>query len=198
MKQHATTVVAVRRGGTLAMAADGQVSLNAIVLKGTARKVRTLMGGRIAVGFAGGTADAFTLFERFEAKVKEYGGDLMRSSVELAKEWRSDRVLRRLEAWLVAGDAHALFLITGNGDVVEPDHPVVGIGSGGAYAAAAARAYLDASALPAREIARRAMTIAADICVYTNDRIVIEEVSSPDRSGPEPSDPGPSEQGEGG
>jgi len=198
VKQHATTVVAVRRGGTLAMAADGQVSLNAIVLKGTARKVRTLMGGRIAVGFAGGTADAFTLFERFEAKVKEYGGDLMRSSVELAKEWRSDRVLRRLEAWLVAGDADALFLITGNGDVVEPDHPVVGIGSGGAYAAAAARAYLDASTLPAREIARRAMTIAADICVYTNDRIVIEEVSSPDRSGPEPSDPGPSEQGEGG
>lgn len=190
MKQHATTVVAVRRGGSLAMAADGQVSLNAIVLKSTARKVRTLMGGRIAVGFAGGTADAFTLFERFEAKVKEYGGDLMRASVELAKEWRSDRVLRRLEAWLVAGDAHAMFLITGNGDVLEPDHPVVGIGSGGAYAAAAARAYLDSSALSAREIARRAMTIAADICVYTNDRIVIEEVSSPDRSGPERSSKG--------
>ncbi len=174
---HATTVVAVRRDGTLALAADGQVSLEATVVKSTARKVRTLMGGRIAVGFAGGTADAFTLFERFEAKVKEFGGDLMRASVELAKEWRSDRVLRRLEALLVAGDAHATFLITGNGDVLEPDHPVVGIGSGGAYAAAAARAYLDASDLPAREIAQRAMAIAADICVYTNDRIVIEEVS---------------------
>ncbi len=177
MKQHATTVIAVRRDGTLAMAADGQVSLEAIVVKSTARKVRTLMGGKIAVGFAGGTADAFTLFERFEAKVKEYGGDLTRASVELAKEWRSDRVLRRLEALLVAGDAHTTFLITGNGDVLEPDHPVVGIGSGGAYAAAAARAYLEASDFPAREIARRAMVIAADICVYTNDRIVIEEVS---------------------
>ncbi len=178
MKQHATTVVAVRRDGVLAMAADGQVTLDSTVLKSTARKVRTLMGGRIAVGFAGGTADAFTLFERFEAKVKEYGGDLMRSSVELAKEWRSDRVLRRLEALLVAGDAHATFLIGGNGDVLEPDYPVIGIGSGGAYAAAAARAYLDASDLSAREIARRAMTIAADICVYTNERIVIEEITS--------------------
>lgn len=182
MTQHATTVVAVRRGGTLAMAADGQVTVNSTVLKSTARKVRTLMGGRIAVGFAGGTADAFTLFERFEAKVKEYGGDLMRSSVELAKEWRSDRVLRRLEALLVAGDAHATFMISGNGDVLEPDYPVIGIGSGGAYAAAAARAYLDATDLSAREIAQRSMAIAADICVFTNDRIVIEEVSSPQDS----------------
>lgn len=173
---HATTVIAVRRGGMLAMAADGQVSLEATVIKSTARKVRTLMGGKIAVGFAGGTADAFTLFERFEAKVKEYGGDLMRSSVELAKEWRSDRVLRRLEALLLAGDARTTFLITGNGDVLEPDHPVVGIGSGGAYAAAAARAYMEASELSAREIAERAMAIAADICVFTNDQVVIEEV----------------------
>ena len=180
MKQHGTTVVAVRRNGVLAMAADGQVSLDATVVKSTARKVRTLMGGKIAVGFAGGTADAFTLFERFEAKVKEYGGDLMRSSVELAKEWRSDRVLRRLEALLIAGDIHSTFLITGNGDVLEPDDPVIGIGSGGVYAAAAARAYLDASDLSAREVAQRAMKIAADICVYTNDRIMIEEVSNED------------------
>ncbi len=174
---HGTTIVAVRRDAAVAMAGDGQVTLDATILKGSARKVRTVADGSILVGFAGGTADAFTLFDRFEGKVKEYGGDLTRACVELARDWRSDRILRRLEALLLAADRRQTLLISGNGDVLEPDHGVIAIGSGGNYALAAARAYLESSALSARDIAMRSMRIAADICVYTNSEIVVEELS---------------------
>jgi len=172
-----TTVIAVRHNGAIAMAGDGQVTMGETVLKGTARKVRKIYDDTILVGFAGATADAFTLFERFEGKVKEYAGDITRAAVELAKEWRTDRMLRRLEALLLVADKNKILEITGNGDVVEPDYGVIAIGSGGAYAQAAARAYLDASSLSAREIAERAMRIAADICIYTNAEIVVEEIS---------------------
>ena len=174
---HGTTIVAVRRDAAVAMAGDGQVTLDATIVKGSARKVRTVADGSILVGFAGGTADAFTLFDRFEGKVKEYGGDLTRACVELARDWRSDRILRRLEALLLAADRRQTLLISGNGDVLEPDHGVIAIGSGGNYALAAARAYLESSALGARDIAERSLRIAADICVYTNSEIVVEELS---------------------
>ena len=174
---HGTTIVAVRRDAAVAMAGDGQVTLDATILKGSARKVRTVADGSILVGFAGGTADAFTLLDRFEGKVKEYGGDLTRACVELARDWRSDRILRRLEALLLAADRRQTLLISGNGDVLEPDHGVIAIGSGGNYALAAARAYLESTALGARDIAMRSMRIAADICVYTNSEIVVEELS---------------------
>lgn len=173
-----TTVVAVRTAGRVAMAADGQVSMNQTVVKGNARKVRTIYDGRILVGFAGATADAFTLFERFEAKIKEYGGDLMRSAVELAKEWRTDRALRRLEALLLVANVERILLISGTGDVLEPEHGVMAIGSGGNYALAAARAYLEVGGLDARTVAERALNIAADICVYTNHTITLEEIGS--------------------
>lgn len=173
-----TTVVAVRSGSSTAMAADGQVSMNNTVIKGNARKVRTIYDGKILVGFAGATADAFTLFEHFEAKIKEYGGDLMRSAVELAKEWRTDRTLRRLEALLLVANTERLLLISGTGDVLEPEHGVIAIGSGGNYAAAAARAYLDCGGLSAREVAERALHIAADICVFTNHSIICEELQA--------------------
>ena len=174
---HGTTIVAVRRDAAVAMAGDGQVTLDATIVKGSARKVRTVADGSILVGFAGGTADAFTLFDRFEGKVKEFGGDLTRACVELARDWRSDRILRRLEALLLAADRRQTLLISGNGDVLEPDHGVIAIGSGGNYALAAARAYLESSALGARDIAERSLQIAADICVYTNSEIVVEELS---------------------
>ncbi len=174
---HGTTIVAVRRAAAVAMAGDGQVTLDATIVKGSARKVRTVADGSIVVGFAGGTADAFTLFDRFEGKVKEYDGDLTRACVELARDWRSDRILRRLEALLLAADRRQTLLISGNGDVLEPDHGVIAIGSGGNYALAAARAYLESSALSARDIAVRSLQIAADICVYTNSEIVVEELS---------------------
>ena len=174
---HGTTIVAVRRDAAVAMAGDGQVTLDATIVKGSARKVRTVADGSILVGFAGGTADAFTLFDRFEGKVKEYGGDLTRACVELARDWRSDRILRRLEALLLAADRRQTLLISGNGDVLEPDHGVIAIGSGGNYALAAARAYLESSTLGARDIAVRSLQIAADICVYTNSNIVVEELS---------------------
>ncbi len=180
---HGTTIVAVRCGGQVAMAGDGQVTLDATIVKGSARKIRTVADGTILVGFAGGTADAFTLFDRFEAKVKEFSGDLTRASVELARDWRSDRLLRRLEALLLAADRAQTLLISGNGDVLEPDHGVIAIGSGGNYALAAARAYLDRpaaggdAALSAREVAVRALQIAADICVYTNTEITVEELT---------------------
>ena len=174
---HGTTIVAVRREAAVAMAGDGQVTLDATIVKGSARKVRTVADGSILVGFAGGTADAFTLFDRFEGKVKEFGGDLTRACVELARDWRTDRILRRLEALLLAADRSQTLLISGNGDVLEPDHGVIAIGSGGNYALAAARAYLESSALRAREIAVRSLRIAADICVYTNSEIVVEELS---------------------
>ena len=174
---HGTTIVAVRRDAAVAMAGDGQVTLDATILKGSARKVRTVADGSILVGFAGGTADAFTLLDRFEGKIKEHGGDLTRACVELARDWRSDRILRRLEALLLAADRRQTLLVSGNGDVLEPDHGVIAIGSGGNYALAAARAYLESSALSARDIALRSLQIAADICVYTNSEIVVEELS---------------------
>jgi len=172
-----TTVIAVRRGATVAMAGDGQVTMGNTVMKSNARKVRRISDGKVLVGFAGATADAFTLFERFEGKVKEYGGDITRAAVELAKDWRTDRILRRLEALLLVADRKATFLISGTGDVIEPDEGVIAIGSGGSYAYAAARAYLDASELTAREIAERALRIAAGICIYTNGEIVVEELA---------------------
>lgn len=172
-----TTIVAVQRNGTVAMAGDGQVSLGDTVMKGNARKVRTIHDGRIAVGFAGATADAFTLFERFEGKIREYSGDLMRSAVELAKEWRTDRMLRRLEAMLLVADNRHILLISGTGDVLEPEHGVLAIGSGGTYALAAARALLENTDLAAGEIARKALGIAGEICVYTNGAITLEELS---------------------
>jgi ATP-dependent HslUV protease subunit HslV len=174
---HATTVIAVRRDGKLAVAGDGQVTMGETVMKTSARKVRKIYDGRILVGFAGATADAFTLFERFESKVKEFGGDLTRSAVELAKEWRTDRMLRRLEALLLVGDAERILLISGNGDVIEPDEGAIAIGSGGQYAYAAALALLHDSELEAPEIARRSLEIAANICIYTNDSVVLEELS---------------------
>jgi ATP-dependent HslUV protease subunit HslV len=170
-----TTIVAVRRDGQVAMAGDGQVTMGeSVIMKGSARKVRRLYDNRVLVGFAGSTADAFTLEELFEAKLKEFSGDVTRSAVELAKEWRTDRVLRRLEAMLLVADTGRTLLISGNGDVIEPDEGAVAIGSGGNYAYAAARAFLDASDLKAAEIARRSLLIAADICVFTNDSITLE------------------------
>jgi len=161
----------------VAMAGDGQVTMGATVMKSNARKIRRIYDGKVLVGFAGATADAFTLFERFEGKVKEYGGDITRAAVELAKDWRTDRILRRLEALLLVADRKATFLISGTGDVIEPDEGVIAIGSGGSYAYAAARAYLDASELAAREIAERSLRIAAGICIYTNGEIVVEELA---------------------
>ncbi len=161
-----TTVVAVSRGGRVALAGD-------------ARKIRRLHDGRVLAGFAGSTADAFTLFEKFEAKLAEFGGNLRRAAVELAKDWRTDRVLRRLEALMVVTDGKALMLLSGTGDVVEPDDGVVGIGSGGSFALAAARAMLLHTELPAAEIAREAVRVASEICVFTNDNIVSEEIASP-------------------
>jgi ATP-dependent HslUV protease, peptidase subunit HslV len=172
-----TTVIAVRRDAAVAMAGDGQVTMGNTVMKTNARKVRRIFDGKVLVGFAGATADAFTLFERFEGKVKEYGGDITRAAVELAKDWRTDRILRRLEALLLVADRKSTFLISGTGDVIEPDEGVIAIGSGGSYAYAAARAYLDASALGAREIAERALRIAAGICIYTNGEINVEELA---------------------
>ena len=176
-RMHGTTIVAVRRGSHVAMAGDGQVTLEATIVKGGARKVRSIADGAILVGFAGGTADAFTLFDRFEGKVKEFGGDLTRASVELAREWRSDRMLRRLEALLLVADVRQTLLISGNGDVLEPDHGAIAIGSGGNYALAAARAFLDSSDYSPRDIAVRSLHIAADICIYTNREITVEELS---------------------
>jgi len=171
-----TTVVVVRRDGRTAMAGDGQVSHGNTVVKSHAVKVRRILDGRVLTGFAGSTADALTLFERFEARLKDLNGNLARAAVELAKEWRTDRALRRLDALLVVADVSRMFLITGSGDVIEPDEGVIAIGSGGPYALAAARALLRHTALPAPEIAREALGIAASICVFTNDQITIEEV----------------------
>ncbi|MEM9725277.1 MAG: ATP-dependent protease subunit HslV [Pseudomonadota bacterium] len=173
-----TTIVAVRKGGETVIAGDGQVSLGQTVVKGNARKVRRLSsGGRpVVAGFAGATADAFTLFERLEAKLESYPGQLTRAAVELAKDWRTDRMLRRLEAMLLVGDADGVLTISGAGDVLEPEHGVAAIGSGGQYALAAARALMEVDALDAETVARRAMAIAADICVYTNANLTVERV----------------------
>ena len=172
---HGTTILAVRRNGAVAMGGDGQVTLGNTVVKGNARKVRRLYGDKVLAGFAGGTADAFTLFERFEGKLEKYG-NLTRAAIELAKDWRSDRYLRRLEALLLVGDRDKLFLVSGNGDVIEPEHDAAAIGSGGAFALAAARALVESSSLDARTIVERALNIAADICIYTNRNLVVDEL----------------------
>lgn len=174
---HATTIVAVRLNGRTAIAGDGQVTFGQnTVMKHNAKKVRRLYQGKVLAGFAGSVADAFTLFTKFEQKLDEYNGNMMRSAVELAKDWRLDRVLRRLEALLIVADAENMLIISGNGEVIEPDDGVTAIGSGGPYALAAARALTAHSALTAPEIAREAMKIAADICVYTNNHITVEEL----------------------
>ncbi|MEJ2298058.1 MAG: ATP-dependent protease subunit HslV [Woeseiaceae bacterium] len=170
-----TTIVSVRRDGKVAIAGDGQVSLGNTIMKGNARKVRPLAGGRVIAGFAGGTADAFTLFELFETKLEQYG-NLTRAAIELAKDWRTDRRLRRLEALLCVADKDNSFVISGNGDVIEPEHDLIAIGSGGPFAQAAALALMQNTDLGAREIAEKALQIAGDICVYTNQNIVIEEL----------------------
>jgi ATP-dependent HslUV protease, peptidase subunit HslV len=171
-----TTILSVRRNGRVVIGGDGQVSMGNTVMKGNARKVRRLYNGRVLAGFAGGTADAFTLFERFEGKLEKHSGNLVRSAVELAKDWRTDRILRRLEALLVVADATDSLIISGNGDVIEPEHDLMAIGSGGPYAQAAARALIENTALEAREIVERALGIAADICVFTNSNLAIEEL----------------------
>jgi len=171
---HGTTILSVRRGTSVAMGGDGQVTLGNIVIKATARKVRRLYQGRILAGFAGGTADAFTLFERFEAKLEKHQGNLLRSAVELAKDWRTDRMLRRLEAMLSVADKEVSLIITGNGDVLEPEQGIVAIGSGGAYAQSAARALLENTELHPRDIVTRSLEIAGDICIYTNRNFTIE------------------------
>jgi len=177
MRIRSTTVVAVRRGGLVAMAGDGQVTMGNTVMKSNARKVRAICDGKVLVGFAGATADAFTLFEHFETKLKEYQNDLTRAAVELAKDWRTDKILRKLEAMLIVADKEKTLILSGTGDVVDPAEDVVAIGSGGPYAYAAALAYLDGTELAAAEIARRSLGIAAGICIYTNDRIVVEEIA---------------------
>ena len=171
---HGTTIVSVRRGNSVALGGDGQVTIGNVVLKASARKVRRLFHERILAGFAGGTADAFTLFERFEAKLEKHQGNLLRSAVELAKDWRTDRILRRLEAMLAVADHDTSLIVTGNGDVVEPELGLVAIGSGGPYAQAAARALLENTELSPQDIVKRALTIAGDICIYTNQNHVIE------------------------
>ncbi|MDX1606646.1 MAG: ATP-dependent protease subunit HslV [Candidatus Competibacterales bacterium] len=171
-----TTILAVRRNGRVAVGGDGQVSMGPTVLKGNARKVRRLYHGKVVAGFAGGTADAFTLFERFEGKLEQHGGNLTRAAVELAKDWRTDRLLRRLEALLIVADRDTLLTLSGNGDVIEPEHDLAAIGSGGAYATAAARALLAHTELEARAVVEQALAIAADICVYTNQQLTVEEL----------------------
>lgn len=174
---HATTIVAVRHQGKTAIAGDGQVTFGQnTVMKHNAKKVRRLYHGKVLAGFAGSVADAFTLFSKFEGKLEEFNGNMMRAAVELAKEWRLDRVLRRLEALLIVIDTEHLLIISGNGEVIEPDDGVTAIGSGGPYALAAARALVQHSTLPAADIARTALKIASDICVYTNDHITVEEL----------------------
>jgi ATP-dependent HslUV protease subunit HslV len=175
---HGTTIVCVRRGASVAMGGDGQVTLGNVVVKATARKVRRLYQDRVLAGFAGATADAFTLFERFEAKLEKHQGHLLRSAVELAKDWRTDRMLRRLEAMLAIADRESSLLITGNGDVLEPERGIVAMGSGGPYAQAAAIALLANTALGPEEIVRKSLEIAGEICIYTNQNHVVETLQA--------------------
>jgi ATP-dependent HslUV protease subunit HslV len=174
---HGTTIVSVRRGSTVALGGDGQVTLGNIVAKSTARKVRRLHHDRVLAGFAGATADAFTLFERFEAKLEKHQGNLVRSAIELTKDWRTDRVLRRLEAMLAVADRESSLIISGNGDVLEPEYGIVAIGSGGSFASAAARALLQETTLAPKEIVKRSLEIAGDLCIYTNQNHIIETLS---------------------
>jgi len=171
---HATTILAVRAKGKVAFAGDGQVTLGNTVIKHNAKKVRKIFQDQVLVGFAGSTADAFTLLEKFEARLNQFGGDVRRASVELAKEWRTDKMLRRLEAMMLAADREHIFILSGNGDVLEPEEDCAAIGSGGAFALCAARAYLDIGQLDAEEIAQRSLLIAAKTCIYTNDSIILE------------------------
>jgi ATP-dependent HslUV protease subunit HslV len=171
---HATTILAVRAKGKMAFAGDGQVTLGNTVIKHNAKKVRKIFQNQVLVGFAGSTADAFTLLEKFEARLNQFGGDVRRASVELAKEWRTDKMLRRLEAMMLAADREHIFILSGNGDVLEPEEDCAAIGSGGAFALCAARAYLDIGQLDADEIAQRSLLIAAKTCIYTNDSIILE------------------------
>jgi len=171
-----TTILAVRRNGRVAMAGDGQVTMGETVVKPNARKVRKIYDGKILTGFAGATADAFTLLEKFEARIKEYAGDLTRAAVELAKDWRTDKALRNLQALLLVADREKTLLISGTGDVIEPEEAALAIGSGGNYAYSAALAYLDATNMEAAEIARKSLEIASKICIYTNDHVLVEEL----------------------
>ncbi len=175
-KFYGTTILAVHHGGKVVFGGDGQVSFNNTVMKGTAVKIRTMREGKILTGFAGSTADALTLFEKFEGKIEEYSGNLTRAAVELAKDWRTDKYLRRLEALLVVGNKERILTISGNGDVIEPDDGIAAIGSGGPYALAAARGMLQNTKLAARDIVEKALKIAASICIYTNENITIEEL----------------------
>jgi ATP-dependent HslUV protease, peptidase subunit HslV len=174
---HGTTIVSVRRGRQVALGGDGQVTLGHIVVKASARKVRKLHRDQVLAGFAGATADAFTLFERFEAKLEKHQGHLVRAAIELTKDWRTDRVLRRLEAMLAVADTEASLIITGNGDVLEPEHGIIAIGSGGAYAQAAARALLDHTEMNPEQIVKRSLEIAGDLCIYTNQHHTVEVLS---------------------
>jgi ATP-dependent HslUV protease subunit HslV len=177
MKQFSgTTILAVRRNGKVALAGDGQVTLGNTVMKGNARKVRRLYQDQVLAGFAGGTADAFTLFERFETKLQAHNGQLVRAAVEMAKDWRTDRMLRKLEALLIVADQEALLMISGNGDVIEPEDDYIAIGSGGSFAQAAAKALMENTELNAREIAEKSLMIAGDICIYTNQNLTVEEL----------------------
>jgi ATP-dependent HslUV protease subunit HslV len=175
---HGTTILSVRRNGKVVIGGDGQVSLGQTIMKGNAKKVRRLYQNKVLAGFAGGTADAFTLFERFEKKLEMHQGQLMRAAVELAKDWRTDKILRRLEAILAVADANASLIISGNGDVIEPENSLIAIGSGGFYALSAARALLESTELDARGVVEKSLNIAADICVYTNHHLTIEELDS--------------------
>ena len=172
-----TTILCVRRGTEVAMAGDGQVSIGNTVMKHTARKLRRMYDDRVIAGFAGSTADAFTLFEKFDAKLQEYRGNLQRAAVELAKDWRTDRILRHLEALLIVANSETTLVLSGVGDVIEPEHGIAAIGSGGAFAQAAARALIEHTDLPMAEVADRALKIAAEICVYTNDHIIVETLT---------------------
>lgn len=175
-KFRSTTVIVVRKDGQVAMAADGQVTLGSTVMKSNAKKIRKIYEDKIIIGFAGSTADAFNLFDKFEAKVNEFRGNIVRASVELAKEWRTDKMLRRLEAMLVVADKENTLIISGSGDVVEPNYGIAAIGSGGNYALSAARAYIESDKLTAAEVATKSLEIAADICIYTNNSITLEEI----------------------
>ncbi len=177
---HGTTILSVRRNGRVVIGGDGQVTLGSAVMKGNARKVRRLYHGKVLAGFAGGTADAFTLFERFEGKLEKHQGHLTRAAVELAKDWRTDRMLRRLEALLSVADTEASLVISGNGDVIEPEHDLIAIGSGGSFAESAGRALMENTELDARSICEKALKIASDICIYTNDRFTLEELGGDD------------------
>ena len=183
---YSTTVICVRRNGHVVMAADGQVTLGDHVLKHSAKKIRRLYQDKILAGFAGSTADAFSLFKRFEVKLEQFGGNLRRAAVELASDWRTDKMLRNLEALLIVADAGETFLISGSGDVIDPDEAIAAIGSGGSYATAAARALLENTTLSAREVATKSMKIAGEICIYTNDRITIEELYAEPRAEAKP------------